>query len=352
MTKTRWVVVGLACLAAAAMGYSFLQASPWETQLAAGEKAYQQGNYPEAEKRLVAALKEAEGFGPQDPRLATTLNYLGLVYDAQGKYAEAEPLYERSLAILANALGPEHPAVAQSLNNLALLYHHQGKYAEAEPLYKRSLAISEKALGPEHPQVATGLNNLAELYRAQGRYADAEPLYERALAIDEKALGSDHPGFATDLNNLALLYYGQGRYADAEPLYKRALAIREKALGPEHPDLATSLENYAALLRKTGRGDEAAKLEARAKAVRAKHDRENPAKQGRFAGEWPALLFRCPGPDQGWMWPEPARTVSMAFGACPHSPGNQKPLPWRFAIDLIASEQVRIILKERPQQVL
>ncbi len=84
MTTTRWVVVGLACLAAAAMGYSFLQASPWETQLAAGEKAYQQGNYLEAEKRLVAALKEAEGFGPQDPRLATTLNYLGLVYDAQG----------------------------------------------------------------------------------------------------------------------------------------------------------------------------------------------------------------------------------------------------------------------------
>ena len=73
-----------------------------------------------------------------------------------------------------------------SLNNLAELYRNQGRYADAEPLYKRSLAIYEKALGPDHPDVATSLNNLAALYDAQGRYADAEPLYKRSLAICEK----------------------------------------------------------------------------------------------------------------------------------------------------------------------
>ncbi|CAN0583074.1 unnamed protein product, partial [Laminaria digitata] len=45
----------------------------------------------------------------------------------------------------------------------------QGNYAEAGPLYKRSLAIYEKALGPEHPSVARSLNNLAVLFRAQVR---------------------------------------------------------------------------------------------------------------------------------------------------------------------------------------
>ena len=39
-----------------------------------------------------------------------------------------------------------------------------GRYAEAEPLYERALAIREKALGPDHPDVATSLNNLAVLY--------------------------------------------------------------------------------------------------------------------------------------------------------------------------------------------
>jgi tetratricopeptide (TPR) repeat protein len=39
--------------------------------------------------------------------------------------------------------------MAASLNNRGALYQAQGHYAEAEPLYQRSLAIREKALGPE-----------------------------------------------------------------------------------------------------------------------------------------------------------------------------------------------------------
>ncbi len=68
---------------------------------------------------------------------------------------------------------------------------------EAEPLFERAIAIGEKTLGPEHPDLATRLNNLAELYRATGRYAEAEPLYQRAIAIIEKTLGPEHPALAT-----------------------------------------------------------------------------------------------------------------------------------------------------------
>ena len=45
----------------------------------------------------------------------------------------------------------------------------QATTREAEPLYQRALAIKEKALGPNHPDVATSLNNLAELYRGPRR---------------------------------------------------------------------------------------------------------------------------------------------------------------------------------------
>ena len=79
------------------------------------------------------------------------------------------------------------------MNNLARLYGSQGRYAEAEPLYKRSLEIREKKLGKDHPDVATALNNLAELYKSQGRYEEAEPLYQRALAIFKAKFPSGHP---------------------------------------------------------------------------------------------------------------------------------------------------------------
>ncbi len=87
------------------------------------------------------------------------------------------------MAIFEKALGPDHPDVATSLNNLAELYRTQGQYAQAEPLYKRSLAIAEKSLGLDHPAVATVLNNLAALYRATKRDEEAKTLEQRAVRI-------------------------------------------------------------------------------------------------------------------------------------------------------------------------
>ena len=151
------------------------------------------------------------------------------------RYTDAEPLYQRSLAIRENALGADHPAVAQSLSNLAALYYSQSRYAEAEPLVKRSLAISEKAQGPDHPEVAVKLNNLAEIYRAQGAFAEAEPPSKRALAIREKALGPDHPDTGLSLHNLAGLYFAQRDWKTAASYWSRStdVLIRRSLRGTE-----------------------------------------------------------------------------------------------------------------------
>jgi hypothetical protein len=69
---------------------------------------------------------------------------------------------------------------------LALLYDAQGKYAEAEPLLKRSLAIVEKSLGTDHPYVAIVLGNMAVFYRKTGKENEAQSLEERAQSIRSK----------------------------------------------------------------------------------------------------------------------------------------------------------------------
>jgi tetratricopeptide (TPR) repeat protein len=73
--------------------------------------------------------------------------------------------------------------VAGILNILAGLYHIQGQYAQAEPFYARSLAILEEALGPNDLNVAGILDNLAELYRATKRDEEAKTLEQRAARI-------------------------------------------------------------------------------------------------------------------------------------------------------------------------
>ena len=104
-----------------------------------------------------------------------------------GRYSQAEDIAKKEISS-ADHEGNEGGAGDWSFA-LAKMYHDRGRYAEAEPLYKRALAISEKALGPDHPNVAMNLNSLALLFDAQARRTEAEPLYKRALAIYEKALG-------------------------------------------------------------------------------------------------------------------------------------------------------------------
>ncbi len=66
------------------------------------------------------------------------------------------------------------------------MFRPQSNYAEAEPLYQRALAIWEKALGPEHPNVATALENYAALLRETGRNDGAAEMESRANAIRAK----------------------------------------------------------------------------------------------------------------------------------------------------------------------
>ncbi len=75
--------------------------------------------------------------------------------------------------------------------NLASVYEKQGRYEEAEPLYKRSLRIAEKALGPAHPNVVTIKKNIAIFYQSwnkskeekQGNAVKVEDVVENSQAL-------------------------------------------------------------------------------------------------------------------------------------------------------------------------
>jgi tetratricopeptide (TPR) repeat protein len=228
-----------------------------------GRAAYAQAQ-PLYERAL--AIRE-KVLGLEHPHTAASLAALASLLQDKGELAAARPLFERALAVCEQVLGPEHPETATSLNNLALLLRNQGDLAAARPLYERALAIREKALGPEHPHTAASLNNLARLLQVQGDLAAARPLFERALAVCGQVLGPEHPHTAISLDSLALLLWDQGNLAAARSLLERALAIREKVLGPEHPETATGLNNLALLLRDQGDLAAARPLLERALAV-------------------------------------------------------------------------------------
>ena len=88
-----------------------------------------------------------------DPGIAQlkALNERAVQLYKQGEYQKAIELFEQVVKLAIDRFGPDHPDVATSLNNLADLYRAMGRYAEAEPLYQRSLEIREASSGPTTP---------------------------------------------------------------------------------------------------------------------------------------------------------------------------------------------------------
>ncbi len=80
-------------------------------------------------------------------------------------------------------MGQEHPHTATALNNLAALYRDQGKYEQAEPLFQQALATLKERLGAEHPTVAGVLEQYALLLRQTQRKTEAGVLEAQADAI-------------------------------------------------------------------------------------------------------------------------------------------------------------------------
>ena len=139
---------------------------------------------------------------PMDPMLAAGLRDLAVVRMAQGKFAESQPLLERSLVIEENFVGREDPLLAATLINLARVHMNQQHYSEAEQLLMRTLTIQENSSGPEHVSITPTLGSLAEVYDRQGLYGSAEPLWKRSQAILERSGPEEQPNLAATLDAL------------------------------------------------------------------------------------------------------------------------------------------------------
>ena len=174
----------------AAAGSAATSPNNWQKEYADGMAAYNAGNYREAETQLKAALKSSRDFASNDPKLLNTLRDLAQAYRAQSKYAEAEPLMERHLALKERFLGKFHPDLAKELDQLGRVCFAQMKFVSAEAYFRRELVIMEKKFGPEFLDLIPALTNVAQSCQALNKFSDAEPLLKRAISIREKNQGA------------------------------------------------------------------------------------------------------------------------------------------------------------------
>jgi tetratricopeptide (TPR) repeat protein len=221
-----------------------------------------------SEQLFQRALREAERFGPSDPRTGTTLNSLGLVYKGQKRYGEAEATFLKSLAVLEKAYGFDSIDVANVNFNVASVMAEEGKQVASMPHLEKCLATYRRQLGGQSLKSASVLCMIGDAYRAGRSWAQAEGPLKQCAEIREANGGMVNGELADALFSLAQVLEKEGKYALADPRYRLAEKIREKTQGIMSPGFADVLEAHAALLRAMGREADANKDAALAGAVR------------------------------------------------------------------------------------
>ena len=121
-----------------------------------------------ARRRWKSAAACSPTTTPTPPKATTTWRPTS---SPRGSTPRPSRCFEKALEIYRRLLTDEHPNTAQGYNNVAYNLQAQGKYAQAQPLFEKALEINRRLLTDDHPDTATSYNNVAYNLYAQGNYA-------------------------------------------------------------------------------------------------------------------------------------------------------------------------------------
>jgi tetratricopeptide (TPR) repeat protein len=227
-----------------------------------------QKDHSKAEQIFLKALHEAERFGPNDVRVGSTLNKLGLVYQEEKRYADAESAFRKALPMFESTYGAESVDVANINYDIGSVLLDSGKAAAAIPYLQKSLNTFERLFGGNSVKIASVLCMIGDGDRALHNWSDAEQPLKRCSQIREVNNGLLSPELGDAALSLAEVYRKEGKYGLADPQYKLAEKIRERTVGIMSPGFADVLEAHASMLREMGRDKEADKDSTLAAAIR------------------------------------------------------------------------------------
>lgn len=209
-----------------------------EVQFTLGQSFFGQGRYDEAEKQFRSSMEKfAQTLGEEDPKTLRATLGLADVHLLQGRYAEADALYQKIIPPFRRAAAEDLSQskwLAAALNDYGLSLVYQGKNTEAEPFFRESLDNAAGLSGADRSIIPIAMGNLAMTHRNRGDLQTALNLYTQIRA--ELREQSDAPTFedGTVLNHIGIIQKMQGDYAHAEKTLLESHDIFVKTVGEEH----------------------------------------------------------------------------------------------------------------------
>jgi tetratricopeptide (TPR) repeat protein len=224
----------------------------------AGWALAQQGSYADADMLFQRSLAIAERTGRTRERpYIEALRGRAQILKLLGKYHDAENALQRAITLETSRPGYDFPFHAILLADLGVVRGALGEYADASKLMRRSDSIMKRILGDADPGFSTTLDAFANVISGARSHEPAEAYLREALARATAKRDTDSPHMASILEGLGKSLSAQGQYAQAEPFQRRAQALQEATLGKHHHTRGASLQDLATSLLEQGKLAEA-----------------------------------------------------------------------------------------------
>lgn len=222
---------------------------------------FDEGKYAAAESLFRRALAIRKIHSANHPALyALTLRCLAEVVLAAGRAYEAETIYRQAAEIYEQSFGPNDSQLALTLTYLGRLHIECGQHGSAQQVLARAAEIQDSRRKARDPAIAFTFNTFGSLHAARAIYDQAEDYHRRALDVQRAILGKEHPDVATTLIMLGDATFALGKHADAETSYRKALQIRRQQFGERHRSVAEGMHRLAKLMVAEGEPDRAIEL--------------------------------------------------------------------------------------------
>ncbi len=194
---------------------------------------FQLKNLPACEKLLQSevAIREASP-RVSDTELGVALNFLGEQYYLSGRTLQAEPVYERAIAVRRLTHSRGHRLIGEMATAWRSSSRRAGPIANRTFCFARPWPVWKDLWPRTSGSVAGSQRSGGESVCPEQSFEPARRLLERALHIQERSLRANDARLSRTRSNLAAVYVARGRYAEAVRLYERTLNCGSRSRCP------------------------------------------------------------------------------------------------------------------------
>jgi eukaryotic-like serine/threonine-protein kinase len=200
-----------------------------------------------------AAEKVGERFAHEPLVEAPIRDILGTVYDSIGAASEAQPQFEKALAIYYEQYGIKDRRTLAAMAKVAAAAAKQAHYDEAERMGMRALRHCREILGHDNFETLALATTMARVLFEQGNIEGSHALLDEFMETQRTVLGADHSVTLEGMWILASIKLQQDRLAEALELALPVYEARARTLGRRHVETRIAEMTLAMISRRSGK---------------------------------------------------------------------------------------------------